>query len=197
MSQNIGILVLGFNLFSENWEETVWGRPPYFPGRLPRAVALFLEENASLFVISGGATKREGKSEAWWMRERLIRGIGELGKFLVYPSLRNFSPKEIEKILLPAILLEEKAQNTMDSFRQTGKIFSKKGIQKVIIVTSPDHISRALRDAFYCWQKTFPNLAANILGAPSMTFYSKETKRKHPLEELIIIEPPLLKRTTL
>lgn len=195
-----GILLLSYNVAEPNWERTVWGIAPEKPGRLVKAANVMLEENPDIMIISGGAGQKDGKSEAWWMRQRLYDGLDDLSKFTAYPVLQKFSADQIRKKLDGILRLEEAAKNTTENLQKTGEIFTKAGIEKVIIVTSPDHISRALRDAIQFWSKNYPELARNVYGTASATFYSARTPEDEAIakmENVIIAEPPTMNKFNL
>lgn len=192
--------MLSYNVEESNWEQTVWGTAPATPGRLVKAAAVMLEENPDTMIITGGAGKKDGKSEAWWMRKRLYDGVGELKGFTTFPIFQKFSGDEIRKKLDKILKLEETAMNTAENLQKTGEVFRKAGILKVIIVTSPDHISRAIRDAIQFWDKDYPELARNVLGTASTTFYSMRTPGDEAIakmENVVIAEPPTMKKFNL
>lgn len=195
----IGLLILSYNINEPNWRQTVWGTPPDKPGRLVKAAAVMMEEDADMVVITGGAGQKEGKSEAQWMKDRLYRGLEELKEFTVYPVLQKFSPEEIREKLDRALKLEETAKNTTENMSKTGAMFRNTGVERVIIVTSPDHISRALRDAIQFWSKDFPELAMNVYGTPSVTFYSARPGDEDiaRIENVVIAEPPTMRKFNL
>ncbi|MFC1663858.1 YdcF family protein [Patescibacteria group bacterium] len=192
-----GVLILGYNSEEKNWEYTVWGVPPDKPGRLPKALAVIIEEDADIAVISGGTEKFEAQR----MKERLYKGLKQLREFTVFPAFQRFSKEEIQDKLDKILNLEETAKNTAENMVKTGAIFNEAGVGKVIIVTSPDHISRALRDAIKFWGKDYPELARNVYGTPSVTLYSNrgtpEDKEIAKIENVVIVEPPAMKKLNL
>lgn len=195
----IGLLILSYNVTEPNWEDTVWGTLDR-PGRLVRAAAVMMEEDADIAVITGGIGQKEGRLEAQWMKERLYHGLEELKEFTVYPVLQQFSPAEIREKLDEVLELEEMAKNTAENMANTGAIFNEAGADKVIIVTSPDHISRAIRDAIQFWSKDYPRLVRNLYGTPSATFYSartEEDKAIAKIENVVIAEPPVMDKFNL
>lgn len=195
-----GVLILSYNVLEPNWEHTVWGFPPDKPGRLVKGAAVMMEEDSKIVVITGGAGEKEGKSEAQWMKDRLYQGLEKLKEFIVYPVLQKYSAEEIKRKLDESLILEETAKNTAENMAKTGAIFNEAGVEKVIIVTSPDHISRALRDAIQFWNKDYPRLAMNVYGTPSVTFYSARTPEDEEIAQMknvVIAEPPVMKRFNL
>lgn len=195
-----GVVVLGYNTSEPNWDETIWGFPPDRPGRVVKAAAVILSENPGIAIISGGLGQREGKSEAWWARQRLYDGLADLKKFTIYPVFQRFQPDEVKERLDKVLKLEEKARNTAENIINTGPLLKEAGVEEIIIVTSPDHISRGLRDALQYWGKDYPGFAANIYGTPSVTFYSEKTPEDRAtakMENVVIAEPPAAKKINL
>ena len=191
-----GLLILGYNCTEPNWEQTVWGALPDRPGRLVKAVAVILEENVDMAIISGGMGVKDGRSEAQWMKDRLYDGLEELREFTIYPVLQEFTPGQIRGRLDKVLVLEEKAKNTAENMKNTGIMFEEAGVEKVIIVTSPDHAPRGLRDALQFWGKDFPRLATNCYVTSSVTFYSLRTPEDEEIakmENVVIFEPPFYK----
>lgn len=195
-----GVLMLGYNTSEPNWEETVWGVPPDRPGRVVKTAAVILSENPEIAVISGGLGRKEGKSEAWWAKQRLYDGLDKLKDFTIYPVFQRFSAKEIEEKLNKVLKLEEKARNTAENIINSGPLLKEAGAEEVIIVTSPDHISRGLRDALQFWGKDYPGLAANVSGTASVTFYSERAPEDRviaKMENVVIAEPPAVRKINL
>lgn len=192
--------MLSYNVAEPNWEKTVWGIPPEKPGRLVKAATVMLDEDPDMVIITGGAGQKDGRSEAWWMRKRLYDGLDELDKFTAYPILQRFSGDQTEKRLNEILVLEETAKNTAENLQKTGEMFAKAGIEKVIIVTSPDHVSRAIRDAIQYWSRDYPKLARNVYATASATFYSARTPEDEAIarmENVVIAEPPAMNKFNL
>jgi len=190
------VLILGYNPTEPNWEQTVWGTPPDKAGRLVRGIAVALEENAELIVITGGAVT----DEAIQMKKRLYRGLKNLKEFTIYPVFERVSVDKIKEKLDRCLRLEEKAQNTTENISLSGKFFREAHIEKIIIVTSPDHISRAIRDTIRIWSDDYPELVSNLFGTAAVTFYSErssEDREIAKMENIVIAEPPVMKKFNL
>jgi len=195
-----GLLILSYNCNEPNWEQTVWGTSPDRPGRLVRAAAVLLQKDVDIAVISGGMGVKNGIGEAKWMKNRLYDGVEELKEFTIYPVFQEFTPEQVKDRLDKVLVLEEKAKNTTENLQNTGIMFEEAGVDEVIIITSPDHICRGLRDALQFWGKNYPRLATNLYGTASATFYSErmpEDKEIAKMENVVIAEPPAMKRFNL
>lgn len=181
-------MVLGYSPNQENFEEVVWGAPPDKPGRLVTGLKVFLEDpDANILIITGG-TEKDGKKEAEWMRDLLYEKIDKLSDFKVFSVFQEYSSSAIKDFIDRKVVLETEARNTRENLQNVAKILSRNAINSVVIVTSPDHISRAIRDAIIYWQDDFPELARNLFGAPSVTLYSGGK-----ISDVVIAEPPVKK----
>lgn len=172
-----GVFVHGYNVNEKNWERVVWGIPPDRPGRIVKGVALLLEEKADLLFLIGTAIGKDGKNIGEWMRDLLFLKITELPQFAIYPVLTRFSSEEIKRKLETKLVLVPglEVKNTADELRLLAKIFKEAGIKRAILVSSPDHMSRILRDAFAIWweQGLAPELAVNFICSPCITLYTE------------------------
>ena len=184
-----GILVLGYNPKEPNWEQVIWGTPDK-PGRLVKAIAVIIEQDPSIIVISGG------ESEAKRMKERLYQGLKQLNNFSgIYPVLQNVSSREIQRKLDKILKLEETASDTIENMTGSGAIFAQANVESVTIVTSPDHCPRAFRDARIHWGKSYPELAKNVSVTGSESLYSMRTlgdQKIAKMENVVIAEPPVM-----
>jgi len=196
-----GLLILCYNINEPNWEHTVWGTPPDKPGRLVRGAAVILEEGIDLAILVSSAFGKEGKSSGQLMKEHLYQGIEGLSEFTIYPLLRQISSTEIRRVLDERLmLLEEPVKNTAEEVMAAAKVFKDAGIEKTLLITNPDHISRTIKDAIVAWQKDYPELAANVYGAPCVTLYSERTPEDVEIAKVsnvVIAEPLVMKKFNL
>ena len=194
MKSKKGMLILGYNISEPNWEETVWGTPPHKPGRLPRGIAVMLEEDVELVVLVSSAFSKEGKSTGEWMKERIYQGInGEFQQFTIYP-LSQISPGRLKRLIDERlVVVDAPVKNTFEELAAAGSFFRDAGVQSVFLITSPDHISRTIRDAVIAWRE-YPQLTRNLYGTPSVTFYAKRSPEDAEIarmENVVIAEPPV------
>ena len=108
-------LVLGFALAED-------GTPrPQLVARVDRAVELYQRKLVPRLIMTGGVAKA-GRTEASVMRDlALARGV----------------PAE-------AVVLEEQSRSTIENFACSGPVLQTLGAQRVLLVTEPWHMSRAL-----------------------------------------------------
>jgi len=197
-----GLLIHSYNCNEPNWLHAVWGYPPDNPGRLVTAVKVILEEGIDVALICGSAGEKDGKKECWWMRDQLYQHLEEIRLFAVYPVFYQYTIREIREVLDRVLVVREKdtAANTAGEIEYAGKFFTEAEVEKVMLVTSPDHISRALRDVLVNWQNNYPKLAANVFGVPSVTLYSERSAEDAEIAKManvVIAEPPVMKKFNL
>jgi hypothetical protein len=190
------VIVMGYNVNEPNYEEVVWGEPPHRPGRLVKGAAIFLEEDAEIFFLTG-CGGRDGREGVEITRDLLYERIKYLEEFTVCPIFRMYHHSIILDRLEQAIRLEHRhpdklIQTTLLTMRSIKLELVISETQKVTLVSSPDHISRCLRDALVCWEGT--SLALNLSAVPSATLYSLRSEKDADIakmENVLVLEPPL------
>lgn len=181
----IGLLIHGYNVLRQNWQEVVWGKAhKNLMGRLPKGAhtALSLKESVETIVFGTGSSTKDGKIEAAWMRDTLLERFFDLVQFPAFSGMHldEHAREWIEK----TSVLETKSKNTKEEARFAGEIFLEKGISAVILVSSPDHIPRCFRDTYmvYSQSRRLSFLTQRIFATPSQIPYSESS-------ETLIIEP--------
>ena len=196
-----GLLIHSYNCNEPNWEHTVWGYFPDRPGRLVTATREILEGNIDIALICGTAGGKDGKIESWWMKDRLYRGLEELKDFTIFPVFQQYNSQDLKEKLDRVLVIKKKdtGATTAGEAEYAGRFFTEAGIEKVRQVTSPDHVSRAIRDAIIAWQENYPRLIANLSIATSVTLYSVRPGDEEiaKMENVIIAEPPVMKKFNL
>lgn len=190
-----GLLIHSYNCNEPNWEHTVWGHPPDMPGRLVTAMKVILEDKIDVALICGTAGTKDGKKECWWMKDRLYRGLEELKLFTIFPVFQEYTVDEMKEILDSVLMIREKdtGANTAGEAEYAGVFFTENGVDRVTLMSSPDHTSRCNRDVLACWKKNHPRLAANVYVTSSVTFYSERTPQDKAIADMknvVIFEPP-------
>ncbi len=183
MKTKVAVLIHGYSILRTNWEEVVWGDPSGdLMGRLPKGALTAIEERAEVLVFGTGSSEKDGKIEAAWMRDTLFERFSQLAEFSAFRGIRL---EEFKDRLKEISVLETKSQNTKEEARLVGEILLKKGVNKVIIVSSPDHISRCIRDTYlaYSEDERFQQFNKRLFASPCEVSYSG------PVSEVEIKEP--------
>ncbi|CAM9726289.1 unnamed protein product [Ectocarpus sp. 12 AP-2014] len=119
------------------------------PGRLPHGARLAWEESACVVVLGTGASERDGVLEGRYALEYLKENWERLGEFR-----EAFSGVDLEQMrtaVQPLLVAEVRSQNTRQELLEAGCIFREKNCERVILVSSPTHLPRCLRDACSLW----------------------------------------------
>ncbi|SVA65294.1 uncharacterized protein METZ01_LOCUS118148 [marine metagenome] len=190
--QKTGILVHGCNLHAYQWKTIAWGKPPMEMGRVTKGIFVALYESADVLAFGTGASEKNGKLEAdatvqlMWER---FDGIAEFDVFKRYfPQItdqdyRNKVRKKIESILE----IENQSQNTVDEVKKVGEIFNRYGVERVILVSSPTHLPRCLRDACVAFEQNvdLAHFRHWLSAVPSDTNYMGKSA-----SDVAVFEPP-------
>ena len=168
-----GVLVHGFHLQAENWESIIWGLPPNLLGRAPKGVLVALEEKAEILVFGTGASEKDGKKEAEYIRDYLLEHFDKLAEFSAFRDIDLVSAK---KIIEEITRVEIRSQNTAQEIELAGEMFEEVGVEKIILVSSPVHILKCLRDTMAIWG------GRDITARPSQTSWAD-------VSGVVIIEP--------
>lgn len=196
-----GILIHGCNLGAENWRHIAWGDPPDAFGRIPLGVLLAYEFDASIIVLGTGASKKEYRFgehtkgellEAEYACEMLKDNFEELKKFSIFAKRCDIIRKEDKREdfktwFFKNLFLDIKSKTTPQEIEAAGNEFVKHAVDRVILVSSPTHIVRCLRDAMtiYHSDTKYTSFRDNIAAFPSITCYDGTTPR-----DVVVVEPP-------
>ena len=197
-----GVLVHGCNLNIENWRHVAWGDPPHALGRIPQGILVALEAEADVIVFGTGASSKafrwgNSKAEAPVLAEAeyslayLRENFESLKQFEVLSNLEEFSsPASITRIrdrVLGKIILDLESQNTIEEITNAGVVFSSNDVDRAILVSSPSHIVRCLRDAtkVYHSDETCKGFRDRISAVPSRTCYEGTSAA-----DVVVVEPP-------
>ncbi len=187
-----GVLVHGYNLNAEGWESVAWGEPPDRAGRVPMGVFVALCEQAEVMVFGSGASRKnhllESEATARLLRER----FDELAAFSIFedylPGLaRPDSPGRYREQIESVLCLDTTSQNTREEIAHAGQVFLDQGVERVILVSSPTHLPRCLRDACAVFEehRELSRLSHGLYAVPSITGYAG-----HAAADVAIFEPP-------
>ena len=178
-----GVLVHGCHLEAFDWRGIVWGSPPHELGRIPTAVYVAVKEDAEVIVFGTGASERGGKKESEVTREYMLEHFSGLKEFSCFHGMDIGEHKDRMEAISVA---DCESRNTLDEMQAAGRIFLEKGVEKAILVSSPTHISRCIRDALAVFQA--PELATlrrNLYAVASDTSYLGGR-----VEDVVVFEPP-------
>ena len=179
-----GVLIHGPHLETEGWKDLVWGTPPDSVGRLPRGVAVAIEQQADVIMLGSAGSELYGKLESQYTWDFLLANFPVLTQFSLFQekSVQSVQP-QIEKILQ----LETRSLNTDQDIRFAAEIFKTAEVTNVILVSSPTHLPRCIRDACIVFGEDarHSSLAQNLYASPSQTSFHGTAA-----SDVAIVEPP-------
>jgi hypothetical protein len=198
-----GVLVHGCNLNIENWRHVAWGDPPDQPGRIPQGLLVAMQWQADVIVFGTGASAKEfrlGESpqpgrklvESEYGLEYLRQHFGHLRQFRAIRSALDEAQSDTswaaaQHQWLPKIQLDTRSRNTLQEIREAFAIFRDREIQRVVLVSSPSHIIRCLRDATALLSEDEGQVPFRhaLYACPSVTCYEGTTPA-----DVVVVEPP-------
>ena len=197
-----GVIVHGCNLHIENWRHVAWGDPPLQLGRMPQGILVAHQFDAEVIVFGTGASHKPFRfapgaadsprlSEAEFSLKYLETFFSDLGRFDVLkqriPELQADDHESFRRAMLSRIVVDNDSLNTSEEIRNASEVFLQRGVERVILVSSPSHIVRCLRDAASIFQQEprFAHLATSVFASPSTTCYEGSGP-----EDVVVIEPP-------
>ena len=146
---------------------------------MPKAILTAYEENAWVVVFGTGASQlKDGTKEGQVTIDHMLEHFDELSEFEAFNGINlDKLKKRMKEISIP----ETDSQNTKEEIEKATKIFSKKGINKIVLVSSPTHIPRCLRDAMEIFSRPkFASLMDGLSAQPSHTYFAGK---------VIVVEP--------
>ena len=147
-------------------------------------MAVAVEQRADVIVLGSGGSDIDGKLEAEYTRDFLMEHFLELAQFSLFHGVKvqTIQP-QIEEILQP----ETRSRNTYQEIRLAAEIFKSAEVTNVILVSSPTHLPRCLRDACIIFDEDarFASFAQNLYASPSQTSFHGTAA-----SDVAIVEPP-------
>jgi len=187
-----GVLVHGCHLDAYDWRGIVWGYPDKGQlGRAPKGMLVAHQESADLLVFGTGASQRvverDGKQvsmkEGEYTLDYLERHFADLAEFAPFAEL---DLAELRARFDKIARAELSSQNTSEEVREAAELCLEHGIDRLVLVSSPTHISRCLRDAYTALESDrFDRLRQQLFATPSDSCYLGARA-----EDVVIFEPP-------
>ncbi len=190
--QKTGVLVHGYNLNASLWESVTWGSSKDQMGRIPMGIFVALSEKAEALILGSGASEREGIKEseagALMMRNR-FDGLTDFPLFKkFFPKLKNSNSALKYKNQIESILhLDRISTNTIEELENAGRFFLKQNIDRIVVISSPTHLPRCIRDACRVFEenKDLSYFRNQIYAVPSVTGFPG-----YAASDVTIFEPP-------
>eukprot|EP00613_Pedinella_sp_CCMP2098_P030460 CAMPEP_0171724970 /NCGR_PEP_ID=MMETSP0991-20121206/24699_1 /TAXON_ID=483369 /ORGANISM="non described non described, Strain CCMP2098" /LENGTH=775 /DNA_ID=CAMNT_0012317987 /DNA_START=138 /DNA_END=2462 /DNA_ORIENTATION=- len=205
------ILVHGCHLDADCWEDIVWGDPnTQKMGRLPHAIMMACLDRADLVVLGTGGSERGGVKEGAFTLKYMKRNLGRLlafdffrdpvfrrrmndGSYNDYGDATISNDEDVDDATflnllarrLDAICVcETESCNTVEELEQSCRLFQRANVERVVLVSSPTHMPRCLRDAAVVFGKLGFQPMGGYLASPSATCYAGTHAK-----DVCVIEP--------
>lgn len=179
MGLKTGILVHGYHLLADRWDHVMWGDVQSQQlGRLAHVARLASVEHPDVIVFGSGASEKDGVREGQYCLSYLISKWSQLGEFR--SAFKDCDMDQLKDRFLASAVIDMRATNTRQELEFAGPIFQAAGVDRVILVSSPSHAPRCLRDACIAWgPKATPavkdnkqNISAEVPWSPSILLAS-------------------------
>ena len=175
-----GIVVHGYHRQAHNWEEVVWGdMANQHLGRLPQAALLAWEsrhELATFICGSGASCDAAGMIEAHAIVALLFERLPSLAAF---ERFRGVDLVELAQLLHRTVVTDTVSTNTEQEVRSALVRLQQAGVRHAVLISSPTHMPRCLRDA--CSLASKVGYVGSLAACPCDTSWSSEAP--------IVLEP--------
>ena len=163
-----GVLVHGYHLQAPAWERVVWGDAKTGElGRVPHGVDLALKERATLCVFgTGGSEADDGTLEGPYTLSYLRQNLHRL---LLFERFADADLEALSARLETVAVADDASTNTVEELEAARALFEAAGIDRVILVSSPTHLPRCLRDASVVFRKPGSSYRPVLLASPCDT----------------------------
>lgn len=181
------IICHGLHLTAKDWDLQIWGDvKTQRMGRVPRAILAAIEFRAKAIFFGSGASRDEetGRVESQVIIDLLIERIDRLREFNQINRLvpKNFN---LSQWIKRRIWIEDSSTNTVTELKNIIDIIdgiADQNLDRLVLVTGPTHISRAIRDASVLLEGS----RIKIYGTPSdVSYYGSDGPK-----DVVIFEPP-------
>lgn len=180
-ASRVGVVVHGYHCSADRWEEVVWGDVATQKlGRLPHAALLAWEcrNDLATFICGTGASRdASGQLEADALVELLFERLPRLREFACFEDVDLLL---LENLLRRAAVADTSSLNTEQECAAALGRLQLDGVHHAILVTSPTHAPRSLRDAFTAARTV--GFTGSLAASPCDTSWTEEPP--------VVLEPP-------
>lgn len=189
MKDRVAVLIHGCHLQAlligeagvERWEDIVWGIDDTtgnlsLRGRATMGIKIAFDNAADLVIFSTGASEREGVKEGQYTYNWALENLERLARVL-----------DVGENLLGAYLpkfgeVDDESQNTREECNRNFRLCADRGIDRVILVSSPWHIQRCHTEAL----KVAESLRLEGIEVPQIMTVASHGSTNG----IVILEPP-------
>ncbi len=170
MGNKTGIICHGRHLLAKNWELHQWGdKEKGLLGQILKTLLVAHREQPEAIVFGTGASEKDGLKESEYTIKYMLDNFHYLNEF---PQFRGIDINQLKKFVGFRSIAEKKSQNTYEEIKGAIEIFSHYGIERVILVSNPDHLPRCIQLAHQVYQETKSKILDGFLATPSEIGYN-------------------------
>ena len=176
------VIIHGFHLQAEAWESVMWGDPAKgVYGRIATGLREALRFEADFIFFGTGASNKDGLLEGEYILKFAREHIAELSEFAQWGNEKAVHWLEERAVL------ELKSQVTKEELLQCATIARERGVERLILVSSPTHILRAHQTAIAEFSKSelLSPLLHALYAVASDTSYVGTS-----VADVMVVEPP-------
>lgn len=181
IEKKTAVFIMGHHLQADDWRGVVWGDPatPGKQGRIARGLIEALRWDADLIMMGTGGSEKNGAVEADLMYEAAQGGIESLPEFSSVPDPKAWFVQRAVK--------EKSSKNTREEIIADANIALERGIERIVLVSSPSHILRAYKTAMSVFSKDerLSPFLHDLYAVASDVPYAGST-----IDDVEIVEPP-------
>ncbi len=175
----IGVLIHGYDLKAEKWEDVVFGDKSGKLGRVATAIEEAVNKKAMfIFWGAGGSENDEGLKESQYTYQLALGA-----KLQQLASRINKECSELSRYLQHVSFVETSAKNTAEEVSHAVQECQKRGVKELILVSSPTHIARCLQEACKLKEQN-AGIKIKFYARPSETCFANSRAA-----DVTIIEP--------
>jgi hypothetical protein len=165
-----GILCHGRHIFANNWELHQWGdKEKGLLGQILKTLSPVSQENPEIVVFGTGASGKDGLKESEYTIKYMFDRFNELVDF---PQFHGVDIQNLKYFMSYRSIAEKRSQNTLEELRRAMDIFSSYSVNRVVIVSNPDHISRCMQLAHQVYHESKPRGLEGFFAAQSDIGYN-------------------------
>ena len=172
----------GYHCSALHWEEVVWGDPASQKlGRLPHAALLAWEGRDELvaFICGTGSSRdASGRLEADALVDLLFARLPQLREFECF---EHVDLEHLESLLRRTVVADTSSFNTEQECTAALSRLQRDGVRRAVLVSSPTHAPRCLRDA--CAAARQVGFEGSLSISPCDTSWTE-------LEPMVLEPPP-------
>ena len=177
----LAVLVHGLHVDSKDWDHLVWGRPlEGLLGRAAQGIVEAVRQNADLIVWGTGASERGGLKESQYTFNLARMRADQLTRI----TQKYWRTSSLVRYLDRVSVVDTTTQNTAQEAEAAVRLCMERGIDSLMLVSTPSHVPRCFRDA---------QAAKKRLRASKLRIYATAADTYYPDEEMndvVILEVP-------